>query len=451
MALPFRRAFDRAPESERQLPRPLRVSEEAAGLHHRPRHRGRGEAKAAQVEYLLLRLNQRLVELPPGVGIVEYLRHDGKPPVRTESIAEWRAPTLLVFRDRYLDTHRASLEKRTIEGIELHFKHLFGALGGGFPVGELKLVDLQGYVDTRTKAKGMSGKRLSAATIKKEIVSLRTAWNWGVKMGLVTGRFPNDGLRFPKIDEKPPFMTREEIERQIAAGGLEPYQIKELWDALFLLLPEIEKLLAHIRESGTLPWVYPMVCFAAHTGARRSELLRVRIGDVDFEGKAVLISEKKRARGKRTTRRVPLTTFLADVLKGWLAEHPGGPYLFCNPAIVERSRKPTRTTGHKDMKTRATTARGRLANVKERDLPAPGPITEDEANDHLHRSLRGSRWTVIKGWHIARHSFASNCAWKGTDQRLIDRWMGHTTDEMRRRYQHLIPNQEQQAIGAVFG
>jgi hypothetical protein len=50
-----------------------------------------------------------------------------------------------------------------------------------------------------------------------------------------------------------------------------------------------------------------------------------------------------------------------------------------------------------------------------------------------------------------RHSFASNCAARGIDQRLIDRWLGHTTDEMRRRYQHLIPNQEQQAIGAVFG
>jgi hypothetical protein len=35
-------------------------------------------------------------------------------------------------------------------------------------------------------------------------------------MALVTGRFPNDGLRYPKIDEKPPFMTREEIERRIA-------------------------------------------------------------------------------------------------------------------------------------------------------------------------------------------------------------------------------------------
>ncbi len=108
-------------------------------------------------------------------------------------------------------------------------------------------------------------------------------------------------------------------------------------------------------------------------------------------------------------------------------------------------------TGYKGDKTRASTAPGRTANVRERQLEGIGPITEDQAHDHLRRSLRGSRWSVIKGWHIARHSFASNCAAKGIDQRLIDRWLGHTTDEMRRRYQHLIPNQEQQAIGSVFG
>jgi integrase len=108
-------------------------------------------------------------------------------------------------------------------------------------------------------------------------------------------------------------------------------------------------------------------------------------------------------------------------------------------------------TGHKGMRTRATTVRGRLTDLRERELPGFGPIKGDEAHDHLRRSLRGSRWAVIRGWHIARHSFASNCAAKGIDQRLIDRWLGHTTDEMRRRYQHLIPHQEQQAIGAVFG
>ena len=270
-------------------------------------------------------------------------------------------------------------------------------------------------------------------------------------MGLVAGRFPNDGLRFGKVDEKPPFMTREEIERRIGAGGLSAEQTKELWSALFLTLDEVSELLKHVRDSATLPWVYPMVCFAAHTGARRSELLRVQVADIDFAGKAVLIHEKKRARGKRTTRRVPLSPFLADILREWLACHPGGPYLFCNGHVVAQSKKRSPTTGHKSQTIRPSTLKGRAESVTKRTTPEIAPITSDEAHDHLRRSLRGSRWDVIKGWHIARHSFASNCAAKGIDQRLIDRWLGHTTEEMRRRYQHLIPNQEQQAIGAVFG
>jgi hypothetical protein len=44
---------------------------------------------------------------------------------------------------------------------------------------------------------------------------------------------PNDGLRYPKMVEKPPFMTRAEIERQVAAGGLTGPQIAELWHTLY--------------------------------------------------------------------------------------------------------------------------------------------------------------------------------------------------------------------------
>jgi site-specific recombinase XerD len=36
------------------------------------------------------------------------------------------------------------------------------------------------------------------------------------------------------------------------------------------------------------------------------------------------------------------------------------------------------------------------------------------------------------GRHILRHSFASNCAAKGIDQRLLDAWLGHTI-EIRKR------------------
>jgi hypothetical protein len=72
---------------------------------------------------------------------------------------------------------------------------LIAALGERFPIRELKLAELQGYVDRRAKAKGMSGRPLSSATIKKELVTLRTAWNWAEKMGMVAGRFPYHVLR----------------------------------------------------------------------------------------------------------------------------------------------------------------------------------------------------------------------------------------------------------------
>jgi hypothetical protein len=71
--------------------------------------------KSAQVDYLLMRLKQRLIELPPGVDIVEFIRFDGKPPADMEQIpVESRELTLAAFRDRYLATHRDSLEQRTM-------------------------------------------------------------------------------------------------------------------------------------------------------------------------------------------------------------------------------------------------------------------------------------------------------------------------------------------------
>lgn len=68
---------------------------------------------------------------------------------------------------------------------------------------------------------------------------------------------------------------------------------------------------------------------AAHTGIRRSELIRMQTADVDFAGGSVVIREKKRVKGKRSTRRAPLTPLLVEALKRWLAEHPSGIARFC--------------------------------------------------------------------------------------------------------------------------
>lgn len=398
-------------------------------LYHGKRHtftigkvsKNEAEAKANQADYLLMRLKQNLLHLPPGMDIVTFVEFDGKPPHQT---SEKDCLSLAGLRDRYLETHRnGSLEQSTLDGIELHFKHLIGTLGAGFPIADLSMADLQQHIDRRAKKKGQRG-RLSPATMHKEIVTLRTAWNWGVNMGLVTGKFPNKGLRYPKVTEKPPFQSWEEIERRIQQGGLSDSEKRDLWDCLYLQSSEITELLTHVQAKALQPWVYPLFCFAAYTGARRAEILRVLVADVDFPGQTVLIREKKRAKGRTTSRRVPLSPFLLGVLKEWLSVHPGGQCLFCQSPTVARS------------KTKRTSST---------------PIMHDEAHDHFRRVVRKSKWEVVRGYHVFRHSFISACASKGIDQRLIDEWTGHATEEQRKRYRHLYPSTQQAAIVSVFG
>ena len=72
---------------------------------------------------------------------------------------------------------------------------------------------------------------------------------------------------------------------------------------------------------------YPMFVLAAHTGARRSELIRARL--VDFGDDIVVIRERKRAKGKHTTRQVPLSSLGKRAMAEWFSIHPGGEHAFC--------------------------------------------------------------------------------------------------------------------------
>lgn len=311
-----------------------------------------------------------------------------------------------------------NLEETTLDGMKLHRRHLERILGAKFPVQDLQKDDLQRYVNRRQKEK--AGKRtVGANTINKELVTFRTVWGWASEEGKAIGVFPRRGVRLPKAKELPPFQTWIEIERQTNDPE------SELWDCLYLTMPEIEELLKDVKRFASYPFIHPMFCFAAYTGARRSELLRSMLTDIDSASKVVTLREKKRVSGKLTTRRVPLSLPLAKALRPWVKNHPGGP-AFCHlENVVERSRK-----------------------TKAREN-GPIQLTRDEAHHHFKQTLKDSKWEVIKGWHCFRHSFISNCASKGIDQRMIDEWVGHTTEAMRRRYRHLFPS-SQQAMDQLF-
>jgi integrase len=198
------------------------------------------------------------------------------------------------------------MEENSLDTVRMHLRHVITTLGNTFHVTSVGQADLQRHIDRRAR-KRYRGRPLSAVTLRKEMASFRACWNWGVQAGRLKEAFPGRGLRYPKTDDKPPFQTRAEIERQIARGGVSDAEVRQLWESLFLTRPDIEQLLQHVRQCSAQPFLYPMVCLAAHTGARRRELLRLRVDDVDFASGTLLLHEKKRARGRRTSRRVPLS------------------------------------------------------------------------------------------------------------------------------------------------
>jgi integrase len=383
------------------------------------------ETVVGGVNRTLMLLEQEALQIPDGADIVSFILSGGRAVKSPASNGHAKEPlTLAQLKEKYIETLSiGAVERNSLKTVQMHLRHFIKTLGARFQVGKLTLNDLQEHVNARAKKKGFRGRKLSAMTLRKEIASLRAAWNWGVLAGLVDGRFPNKGLKFPKLDEKPPFQTWGEVESRIAAGSLTKEEIAELWDCLYLRAGEIAELLSYLKENGTQPWVYPLVCAAAHTGARRSELLRTQIADVDFRGNTILIHEKKRSREKRTTRRVTVTPFLRHVLQEWLQVHPGGPWLFAQNAKVVRS------------KTKRSVAT---------------QVTRDESHDHFKRSVAESKWKVLRGLHTLRHSFISCLAAAGVDQRIIDELAGHQTPEQQKRYRHLGPDLKQEAVARVF-
>jgi len=367
----------------------------------------------SRLEENLRLLERGRVEIPSGADLALFLVSDGK--LNGKPAVE-KPFTLEQFFQGYQDTlPEGSKEANTRYTEDIHIEHLLRLIGKRTNIRVISSETLQDYVDRRGTEVGKRGKPLSHATIKKEIGTLSSIWNkWGVPRRLVTGPAPSRGLLYRKRKGKPPFQTLDQIAQIVNRGGLAEEEKEELWDSLFLTLPEVEDVLSHAKEAARYPFVYAMFAFAAHTGARRSEMLRSRVDDFDFRSNMVTIREKKKDRSKDLTfRTVPLTPFLRGVMTDWFKRHPGGQLTICQEPDV--------------------------------------PLTVQLASHHFRWALENSKWEKLRGWHLFRHSFASNCAARGVDQRIIDEWMGHQTEEMRKRYRHLIPSAQEHAIRLVFG
>src|SRR5262245_36659862 len=123
--------------------------------------RREAELAAANVERILLRVEQGLLAVPPGDDIVGFVRRDGRPAPADRPAANPPAITLGQLRERYLSAHgNGAIESSTLKTARTHLDHVLSTLGADFRLDGLSTPDLQRHVDRRSKAKGRRGRPL---------------------------------------------------------------------------------------------------------------------------------------------------------------------------------------------------------------------------------------------------------------------------------------------------
>ena len=373
------------------------------------------EALCGRAESVIHAIDQGFLAVPDGEDPAEFILAGGKSIQPPAVIDRPKSITLAALFETYeRDLTPGSKESNSLVTERVHRRHLVGHFGAKLAAGSLDHRTVQEYVNARA-SKGVATK-----TLRLELGTLRMLWNWALSNGHVASPLPWEmrRLTFPKGTAREPFQTWEQIERKVEAlrraRKLTPAREAALWECLYLSEAQVAACLEHVRGHAAHPFVHPMFAVCAYTGARRSEILRSERDDWDLAGGTVAIRQKKADTSRHITlRQVPIHPALSEIMRAWFRVHPGGPYTICTE------------------------------NQK--------PIGPRMGTKYFTAALKGSRWAVVPGFHCFRHSMASIMASRGVDQRVINEILGHSTEDMVKRYRHLFPAKKEEAMGQLFG
>jgi integrase len=365
------------------------------------------------VEEAIKDVKRGRLAIPPGAEVGAFLLSGGKIDGTRQPVSKpCQGTPSALFATYERDLTAGSKEDNSLATERIHRRHLLGHFRKSAIAG-IDHQAIQGYVNIRSAA------GVTAVTIRKELATLRMIWNWGVHNGHVNIPLPwkMKRLKFPKGTRREQFQTWEQIGRKVEslrrAGELTEERESRLWECLYLDEAQVKDCLEHVRRNAAYPFVHPMFAFCAYTGARRSEILRSELSDWDLANGTVDIRQKKEDSSQEyTLRQVPIHPALSEVMRVWFDRHPGGPFTIC-------------TQNQKQI----------------------GPRM---ATKYFTAVLAGSKWSILRGFHVFRHSLASIMASQGIDQRIINEILGHSTEEMVRRYRHLSPQKREQAMGQLF-
>ena len=171
--------------------------------------------------------------------------------------------------------------------------------------------------------------------------------------------------------------------------------------------------------------LFAAIYFCSVTGARRSEITRIRVEDVRLDDLQVVLWRRKGRKDKDLVpHRVSITNELVPYLKGVIHQLPEGQLsVFC-------------------------------ADDAHIDGVSFDEAIERGKADYLHKqlteALRGSKYSSAVSWHIYRHTLASLLLLAGHPQSIVMETIGWCSTEMANRYSHLATERKQQVIQDVF-
>lgn len=343
-------------------------------------------------------LKAGLIRAPHSVAVSEFIFDDKQEPDTVQ--ADCSLPT---FIEHYLqEVAPPNKAPSTCLTEKVHISHLQQFIGHRRVE---RLTDLnRDFFEAYKRWRHQAGRR--SVTINKELGTFSTMLNVAVKSDLLDENPLSNVKRLKDDGTFEPFRTGKEIEEILANGEYSAEQIAEMRGNRYLDEEEIHRLLELVRNSK----IHAFIATAAYTGMRFSEIERLKWSDVDLDHQRILARGYKGSNQQRESpRHISLHPNLAEILT----------------------------------ELRETSCSSLVFGDEEGQ-----PRTKYFFYYHVKRLTDGTEFEGIR-YHNLRHSFCSNLATRGVDQRFIDAWVGHQTETMRKRYQHLSPDKQQEAIAKL--
>lgn len=266
----------------------------------------------------------------------------------------------------YFQYYKANRRSRSVERHQMAFQSLKRVFSGK------RLADINPFLIERYKRMRQEEGR-SEVTINRELAFLKNLFTMAIKWGKASENPVKQVRLFREDNGRTRFLTEDEEAHLLAHCG---------------------------------PYLRPIIISALHTGFRKSELLSLTWGNVDFRHTLITVEAAYAKNGE--ARSVPMTMILTDTLKASRINAAPTAAVFCTSAG-----KP-----YRDISTAFATAVRRAG------------ITDFT-------------------FHDLRHTFASRLVMAGVDLTTVKELMGHKHIAMTLRYAHLAPGHKRSAIAVL--